>query len=147
MELVKAKKEKSCGAIVFTRDKDIKYLLLHYESGHWGFPKGHVEKGESEEETMGRELEEETGLRNVRLIKGFKEEILYFFKEKKKLIKKRVVFFLVESKSDKVKLSYEHVGFKWLPYESALKQLTYENTKNLLRKAHKFLTKESLVTF
>ena len=35
--------EKSAGAILFVKEKEPRYLLLHYEAGHWDFPKGHVE--------------------------------------------------------------------------------------------------------
>lgn len=53
------KKEKSAGAVIIN---DKKVLLLHYSSGHWDFPKGHIEKGETELETAKREVKEETGL-------------------------------------------------------------------------------------
>ena len=50
-------KEKSCGAIVFKKEKQgIKYLLLHYEAGHWDFPKGNQEKNKKEEQTAAREI-------------------------------------------------------------------------------------------
>ena len=57
--------EKSCGAVIFRVGNATKYLLLHYEAGHWDFVKGHSEKGESEEETVRREILEETGLRTT----------------------------------------------------------------------------------
>ena len=64
--------EKSCGAVVFTRtDAGIRYVIIQSLEGYYGFPKGHCEKGESEEETALREVYEETGLR-VRIIPGFR---------------------------------------------------------------------------
>src|SRR3989338_4000040 len=76
-------KEKSCGAIVFKRQKDgsVKYLLLHYEAGHWDFPKGNHEKNEKEEMTAAREIKEETGIEDIEFVDGFREEIKYFYKK------------------------------------------------------------------
>ena len=80
-------REKSSGAIVFRKENGINYyLLLHYPSrnkrgGHWEFTKGHVEEGEDDETTMKRELEEETGIKDVKIIPGFKKYIKYFFKQ------------------------------------------------------------------
>lgn len=152
--------EKSIGGIVFRKEKNkIYYLLLHYETGHWGFPKGHVEKEETEIETLIREIKEETGISDLKIIEGFKDYVKYFFrpnfksiskkKETKKktnkksknkdLIFKIVIFYLVQTKRKKVKLSFEHIGYKWLSYQEALKRLTFKNTKEILKKANKFL--------
>src|SRR3989344_6295885 len=127
--------EKSVGAIIFLKDKEVKYLLLHYESGHWDYVKGHVEKGESEEETLLREAKEEAGLMDLKIIDGFKEKIKYFFKANGKLISKEVVFYLAETKTEEIRLSLEHKAFKWLPYADAHKLVTYKNAKEILKKA------------
>src|SRR3989338_11121874 len=101
------KNEKSAGALVFRREADkIFYLLLKYKSGHWDLPKGHIESGETEEQTALRETQEETGLKDVALILGFKETIKFFFKKERELISKTVVFFLGETKTEEVKISY-----------------------------------------
>ena len=52
-----------------------------------------------------------------------------------------VVFFLVQSPAEEVKLSFEHIGYAWLSYEHAFKKLTFDNSKELLRKANQFLYK------
>jgi bis(5'-nucleosidyl)-tetraphosphatase len=131
-------REKSCGVVVFRRNGETEYLLLHYESGHWDYAKGQVEAGESEGETAVRELQEETGL-TAHFVDGFREEINYVYQWQGKTVYKTVVFFLAEAKSGEVKLSYEHKGYTWLSYEKAMAQLTFDNAKNLLKKAHKFL--------
>ncbi len=134
--------EKSAGAIVFWRKKgEIYYLLLHYEMGHWEFAKGNIEKGETLEDTVKREVKEESGIENIKFVDGFKEHIKYFYKLKGKNIFKIVTFFLTEAKSPKVKLSWEHKGFKWLPYQKAIEQLTFKNSKEILKKANEFLIK------
>jgi 8-oxo-dGTP pyrophosphatase MutT (NUDIX family) len=132
--------EHSAGAIVFRKElgKTL-YLLLHYEEGHWGYPKGHIEKGETIEETVRREIGEETGLINIEFINGFKESTKYFFMSEGQRIFKTVVFLLATTASEKIKLSFEHVGYEWLPYEAALDKITFKDEKTLLRKADKFI--------
>ena len=138
-------KEKSCGAIVFKKQKDvIKYLLLHYGAGHWDFPKGRQEKNEKEEQTALREIKEETGIEGIEFTDGFREAISYFYKQGKETFFKEVVFFLAQSATDEVKLSSEHIGYAWLGYENAYKKLTFNNAKELLRKANQFLYKTKI---
>ena len=133
--------EKSAGIIVFRKEKDeIFYLILHYDSGHWDFPKGHAEKDEDEIKAAIRELEEETGIKEIKIIEGFREIISYYFKDKNNnLIHKYVMFFLAETAEKKVKLSFEHKGFIWLPFKNAHERVTYKNAEELLKKAHRFL--------
>jgi 8-oxo-dGTP pyrophosphatase MutT (NUDIX family) len=133
--------EKSCGAVVFKKDSEINYLLLQYEAGHWDFVKGNVEKGETEQETAVRELREETGISNARFMDGFRERISYYYKRQGTTVFKEVVFFLMESGTKEVKLSFEHVNFAWLTYDGAMEKLTFKNARDVLRKAQDFLTK------
>jgi len=143
--------EKSAGAVIFRRENSkIEYLLLHYPSSakapkdYWDFPKGHVEKGEEERETVKREVKEETGLEDIKFIEGFKEWIKYFFKFKGKTVFKIVTFYLVETKNKDVKISFEHIGYQWLPYKEALEKLTFKNAKEILQKANEFISKKGL---
>lgn len=132
--------ERSAGAVIFRKEKgNIYYLLLHYQSGHWGFPKGNIEKGEKIIETIKREVKEETGLENLEFVAGFKKTIKYFYSLKDKNIFKTVIFLLAETKKRKVKLSFEHIDFRWLPYEVALKKLTFKNSRKILKESHDFL--------
>ena len=124
--------EKSAGAVIFRKaNKKIYYLLLHYPSSakapreYWDFPKGHIEKGEKLEETVKREVEEETGLKDIQFIKGFKEWIKYFFKFKGKTVFKIVTFFLAQTQTKEIKISFEHVGYEWLPYNNSKKVPTF----------------------
>lgn len=133
-------KEKSCGAVVFRRQKNqIKYLVLHYTAGHWDFPKGNQEKNEKEEQTASREIREETGIEDIEFIDNFKETVNYYYKVEQETIFKEVTFFLAQSATEEVKLSTEHIGYAWLSYENALKKLTFNTSKELLEKADKFL--------
>jgi len=129
-------KEKSCGIILFRRaNDDLYFLLLHYKSGHWDFSKGHVEAGEEEKGTAARELTEETGIKDINFVEGFREPVSYFFRREKETVSKDVIFYLAETESEKVKISYEHIGHKWLNYEDSLKKLTFENSREILKKA------------
>ena len=133
------KQEKSAGAIVFRKEKEPMFLLLHYEMGHWDFPKGKIEANEKDLETVKREIQEETCIKNVEILKDFKEKIHYYYKFEGELITKTVVFYLAKTDTENVKLSFEHIGFIWLPYEKAIGKLTFKNAKDILKKAHEFL--------
>ncbi len=137
-------KETSAGAVIFYKGGGrIYYLLLNYGNGYWGFSKGHIEKNENEKRAAIREIFEETGLKDLKFINGFKEKIRYYFTRKTKgeivTILKEVIFFLAETKTKKVKISKEHLGFEWLEYKEALKRVTFENSKKVLKKAHSYL--------
>jgi len=144
-------KELSAGAIIFREENGRTfYLLLNYSSlanrhrKYWGFAKGHIETGENAIKAARRETEEETGLKDINFIKGFRETEKYFFMKGKKKIFKVVIFFLAKTQTKEVKISFEHIGYKWLPYEQAIRQLTFKNAKRILRKANDFLSKKSL---
>jgi 8-oxo-dGTP pyrophosphatase MutT (NUDIX family) len=139
-------REKSCGAVVFIRKDDAaKYLLLNYAAGHWDFVKGNVEANESEQQTVVRELQEETGITGAQFIDGFRESIAYYYRRQGLTVHKEVVFFVMNAFTDKVELSFEHVGFIWLDYKHALEQLTFKNSKDVLQKAHDFLKKKRII--
>jgi len=133
------KKERTCGAILFLKEDEIKYLIMRYvpaRGNQWDFPKGHMDDGETEEETARREVFEETGL-EFDMISGF-YEIITFSPKPERI--KDVVFYLGIPKTREVKYmkdeTYDH---KWLNYEEALAILTFDNSRNLLKKAKKFI--------
>ena len=133
--------EKSAGVVTFHHaDGQRKYLLLHYVKGHWGFPRGHLEAGETPEQAAMRELAEETGLTHVFLLSGFNERLTYYFTRSGKPIFAEVTFFMAESPAKAVTISDEHIGFRWLPYTMAVKALTFRNEQDLLSKAEQWIT-------
>lgn len=149
--------EKSVGAVIFRVEKGkIQYLLTKYVSGHWDFVKGHVEAGESEEDTLRREALEEAGLTTLKVLPKFRHRIQYFYmakgSEKKKRknqgrgiwIFKRVYYYLAQTPEKKIRIpqtSYEQVSYGWFSYEHALKQATHKNAQILLKKADEYLQK------
>jgi bis(5'-nucleosidyl)-tetraphosphatase len=133
-------REKSAGAVIFRLEAgQVLYLLLHYEEGHWGSAKGHMEKAETLEETARREVREETGLTDIRFQDGFKEEISYSFQGDKGTVRKTVVLLLAETPVRNIRLSDEHVDYGWFSYENALERTTYSDEKGVLIKANCFL--------
>jgi bis(5'-nucleosidyl)-tetraphosphatase len=134
------RQERSAGIVIFHPDSPRRYLLLDYGK-HWDFPKGHLEKKETDLQAAIRELQEETGIADPRIIPGFAHEIRYFFKRGKRVIGKSVIFFLGESPQTKIKLSHEHVDYAFLDFSSALDRLTYPNAREVLRLADEFLSR------
>ncbi len=132
------KYEKSCGAVVYyLKDKEPVFLLIKHKNGsHWDFPKGHVEKGESEQETAQREIFEETGL-EVDIDKEFRETVKY---SPKKEVEKEVVFFIAKAKTSEVKTQpVEIESFDWLKFNDATRKLTFESATNIIKKAYRHI--------
>ena len=133
--------EKSAGAVVFRKDGDtILYLLLHYKykSEYLGFPRGSIEEGETERQAAQREIKEETGL-DVQFLEGFREQIHWFYRREGDTVSKNLILFLAQAKNDQVRVSDEHVGYKWLTFEQAIDQIKFENPRRVLRRAQDFL--------
>ena len=134
--------EKSCGVVLFNEQK---VLLLQYATGqkegewdlqgHWDFPKGHVDKGETEIGTATRELEEETGIKNIILLDNFRKTINYKIQKRDRKISKEDVFFIATTVETEINLSHEHIDYGWFDFTSALKQLTYDNARSVLSEA------------
>jgi bis(5'-nucleosidyl)-tetraphosphatase len=133
----------SAGIITFyqKQDEEQLYLLLHYPHGHWDLSKGKMESNETKEQTAIRELREETGLK-AQIISGFETSYSYVYTEKDGIVSQKTVYFFVGKASiQEVVLSHEHQDYAWLPYDQALQQLTFENTKKVLHEAEEFLQK------
>ena len=132
--------EKSCGAVVFTKDNEnIKYLIIESKDGVYGFPKGHVEKNETEIETAKREIFEETGL-HVEFRGNFRTEDTYQFQHNGETIIKNVVYFLAEFSNQSPEVQVTELNNILLAnYETALSLLRFESAKRILKGANKYL--------
>ena len=130
--------EKSCGAVIYRKkDNNLEFLAIsHRNDGHWGFPKGHVEDNESEEETAVREVYEEAGLQ-VALINGFKVSVEYLTKQD---TMKEVIFFLAKAQKQSVHIQLDEIkDYKWASFQHTKQILSYESSKDVLEQAYKFI--------
>lgn len=130
--------EKSCGAVIYRSiDDNLEFLTIsHRNDGHWGFPKGHIEKNESEEQTAIREVNEETGLM-ITLISGFRVSVKYLIKQD---TLKEVVYFLAKVDDDIVSIQEDEVlDFRWSSLQHAKHLLSYKSSKEVLIKAYEFI--------
>jgi len=126
-------KEKSCGIVVFDEDK---VLLVFHNLGHYGMPKGHVEKGETEEETAIREVKEETNC-DAKIIPGFREPIEY---SPKPGVMKEVVFFVGKALTKDLKPQEEETSDVFFINKSeAIKTITHKEEREVLEKAIEFM--------
>jgi len=146
--------KRAAGAVIFHRGpgNKVEYLLLKHSVRYWNFPKGGMEKGEREIDTARREVREETGLTDIRILPGFYAREKYFFRasknygeisERNKTIMKLVTFYLAESKTKAVMISHEHEGFEWLDFNGASERLrknrAYKKSQEILKKADDFI--------
>jgi len=126
--------EKSCGCVIINDDK---VLLVKQVDGHWGFPKGHIEENETEEETAIREVYEETNLQ-VEIFSDFYKKVTYSPREN---VMKDVIFFLARPKSIDTKPQEAEISkVEWVSFDEALNILTYEDTKNILKEVLDFIS-------
>ena len=126
------KMEKSCGAIIARQTETGREILLirHVNGGHWAFPKGHVEKDETEEQTALREIMEETGLA-VTLDTGFRTVVTY---SPKPGVMKDVVYFAAEVIGGAAQMQVEEVSdMRWVNLMDTDAYITYENDRGILR--------------
>ena len=131
--------EISCGAVVFTREADrIRYVIIQSLEGIYGFPKGHMEAGETEEQTALREIREEVGL-NVALLPGFRVAVEHLLPRKPNTTK-RVVYFLAEYENQSLIPQKEELsGVSLMDFDEAMAAFQYENNRIVLKKAKEFL--------
>ena len=129
--------ETSCGVVLVNYGT---VLLLQYPQGHWDLPKGHVEENDGDHHaTVLRELEEETGIREVQILAGFEERTEYTYRHKGKRHTKQVFWYIAETEEITVQLSHEHRGYVWLDWDQALSTITHDETRTVVKQAQRFV--------
>ena len=138
----------------FLSEADTLFLLIQHQAGHWAFPKGHAEPGESALLTAKRELEEETGIRNYEVLEhpSFVEHYSfvqegnsssvkhYSFAKEGEAIEKTVTYFVAFVKSREVVLQVEEVqNSAWVSFEEAVKLITFDGNRQILREVKAYL--------
>ena len=138
--------EISCGGVpvYFKRNIDkIKplYLVVQHRGPlhYWAFPKGRQSQGESYEQTAIREIREETGQTDFKIMKRLISDSIYFPKRGPRTIVKKVVFFLVRFFSKEIRLSTEHINWRWATFEEALSILTFDDYQRVLKESHELI--------
>ena len=142
---MKQKQKKSFGVIpVFKNPEgDFLFCIVLASAGHWGFPKGHQDLPESEEETALRELEEETGIKNANIVKDKSFTERYVFKRDGFTNNKFVKYFLgfITSISDATPDNFkeEIPELRWVNYKEAKNLLSFKERIEILDEAFKYL--------
>jgi len=132
--------EQSIGAVIKYQPsleaKSSEFLLLRNRRGFWGFPQGHKEKGESEIQTLIREVREETGIRDLD-IHSYIGDIRYsYFKGDGMRSEKEVRFYFATTPTKQVKISMEHADFRWVTLLDALNMIDHAKLKLILTRGH-----------
>lgn len=142
MSKVLKKTDLSIGIILYKEfPRGIKYLILKHRQGHWALCKGHRNPGETKIQTALRELKEETGIKEVTLLRK-KTLVTEKYLINGERTEKTVEYFIGKTKAKKVKVDGKEIkSYVWRGYESALKKITYKKTKNSLSEANKIIHK------
>ena len=144
----KMKLAHSAGGVVFHRDPvrgDVRLLLLQHETGKWMLPKGTIETGETSEAVARREVAEETGIRNVRIVSDLGEErYVFFWKAEDTYYDKTVHYYLMEFLGGEDAAPQREEGFvrcEWATFADALERIKYKETRQVVRRAQAALAR------
>ena len=134
-------KDEAFGVVpILRQDAQYKFLLIQHHAGHWGFPKGHADVGETPLQSARREFTEETGIANYALLEGVKFSEQYSFTRDGKRFDKTVVYFPAIVSSPEVSFQAEEIqNYAWLKFEAAIARLTFEGAKRVLAEVHQYL--------
>lgn len=142
-----ARDETSAGGVVFRiADDGLVYLVIRDSYQNWGFPKGHIEDGEAADRAAVREVGEETGLHDL-TVRGAIDPIDWYFKFRGNLIHKVCHFFLMQTEqaSTSPQRAEGITACRWLAFEDAHALISYENARDVLRRAHEILGRTQLL--
>src|SRR5687768_5891613 len=146
MARTRAREEVSAGGVVYRFDDGRPLFLLIRDSyANWGFPKGHLERGEAPETAAVREVEEETGLAGVES-RGVIETIDWYFRFRGRLIHKVCHFYLMDSTSDRTSPQKAEgiTECQWVTFEDAARMISYANAREVLKRAQERVTQAAL---
>lgn len=141
-------REPTAGGVVFRRakdSKDVEILLIQDAKNRWTIPKGHIEEGEKAKETAGREVKEETGLKQVKVL-NWLGKINFRYRRQNSLVLMTTEIFLVRALGDTDALVAEEWmnGIKWFPAAEALEKIEYDDIGKLMLLALKRIRSDNL---
>jgi 8-oxo-dGTP pyrophosphatase MutT (NUDIX family) len=138
------KQARSAGGVVFRRgERGVEILLLKHQGGKWMLPKGTIEPGETPEDVALREVREETGLSNVRVVGDLgQERYTFFWRTEDAFYDKTVRYFLLEFLGGEDVRPQREEGFiaaDWVAVNDALSRIKYKETREIVRRAQAVL--------
>jgi len=140
-------REPTAGGIVFRRDKagSVEILLIQDAKDRWTIPKGHIEEGETAQQTAKREIGEEAGLKQVDVL-GWLGKIHFRYRRIDKLVLMTTQIYLVRAMGDTNDIQKEEWmnGIKWFKFHDALDAIEYEDIGKLMLLAMKRIRQENL---
>jgi 8-oxo-dGTP pyrophosphatase MutT (NUDIX family) len=119
---------------------EMQFLLIRHWAGHWGFPKGHAEPGETAIATACRELEEETGIQSCKVLEdpSFVEQ--YSFTKDNQWVEKKVTYFLATVQSEAVTCQEKEIqAYAWADFNTALETISFDQAKRILQQVYDYL--------
>jgi len=139
-------REPTAGGIVFRHgEKGVEILLIQDAKDRWTIPKGHIEEGETAQQTARREIGEEAGLSQVDIL-GWLGKIHFRYRRIDKLVLMTTQIYLVRAKGDTNDIQKEEWmnGIKWFTFQDALDAIEYEDIGKLMLLAMKRIRTEKL---
>lgn len=137
------KRVKSVGAVILNPKNEV-LVMFQKRNRYWELPKGKAEPGEKELETLEREIAEETGIEGLEVLEDSRDSFSYKFSLQGSLIIKRNVYYIARAKDSSVKISHEHLDYKWMPLDKVNKMFKHKNQKELVNKVRKYLEEHGL---
>jgi len=129
-------REPTAGGVIFRRNKktnQIEILLIQDAKNRWTIPKGHIEEGETAKDTAEREIREETGLQEMKVM-NWLGKINFRYRRGTSLVLMTTEIFLVQGLGDTDNLKPEEWmnGIKWFPTNDALDKIEYEDIGKII---------------
>lgn len=133
-------KDEAFGIVPIRREADgDRFLLIQHLAGHWGFPKGHAEPGESAIVAAQREFEEETGIQEYEVLEqSFMER--YSFTKNGQVVEKSVTYFPAFVQSGNVFYQEDEIrDYAWVTYDDAIQKITFDQARQILIQVGEYL--------
>jgi len=129
-------REATSGGVIFRRHgekRELQILLVQDAKNRWTIPKGHIEPGESAKQTARREIQEETGIEQMKIY-NWLGKVNFRYRRQQSLVLITMQVFLVEALGDTDKLKPEEWmnGIAWFAAAEAVDKIEYEDIGKLV---------------